>query len=96
MTITLAPDLNIEPGCYVDGHHGQYGVSHLIHQFCVGAEELAAANEWEESGGDDDMELIIALADEVENALNEALPEGLWAGWIDGEFFISAAEDEDE
>lgn len=77
-----------ENGCYVDGHRGIYGYRHLIEVFGTEMErkQIEGLSESIES----DFETIIDRAERIENRLNQSeLPEGQFAHWDDGEFFIS-------
>lgn len=103
-SITL-PDTTLEPGCYVDGHNGQYGIARVIsmaddYGFKGSTDEdarliqfaiHAASNwDWPDDMTDDDHEFMHELADEAETFLNEKVaPESLVFGWHDGEFFLS-------
>ena len=86
--------LDIEPGCYVDGHWGWRGVIHQVLQFEGVVFHLSEAD-WSVIDRYDsvcdmaDAEAMIALADEAEEMLNNALRPGLIAHWHDGEFFVS-------
>ena len=88
--ITLADDINTDPGCYVQGGWGWKGSGHLIEQFCVGEEELTLAHDYMNGNMDQDgdVDFIYDVATEVENALNDVLPDDRIASWRDGEFFI--------
>lgn len=50
----------VEPGCWVDGHWGQYGPDHLADR----AEELG----WKPATADDDPRTLRVVADEIQNA----------------------------
>ena len=84
-----------EAGCYIDGHHGQYGAAELVRRFSANAEAAEAAWKYIDSSGEiGDFEEIIWDADDVEEAWNNALVDGnLVAGWFDGEFFVLTIED---
>lgn len=98
--IVDANTLDLEPGCYVDGHWGWRGIIHQVRQFEGVAYELDdadieiidrfAANE------DDAVDAMIGLSDEAEEMLRNALVPGLTAEWHDGEFFIGPEEEEDD
>jgi hypothetical protein len=82
----------IQLGCYVDGAWGWRGIAHLvIDQF----PELATTRErrimsaysrgWAIASI---PEIAVDIADAVEARLRQQLPEGIWCGWEDGEFFV--------
>ena len=99
MNDILHPDIEwsqIMPGCYVGGHAGQYGIDYLADEFGSDATiaEMAALREQMEeddaSGQDNGCpERRYDLADAIESAINDRLPEHLVAHWFDGEFMIS-------
>lgn len=98
----------VEPGCWVDGHWGQYGPDHLADR----AEELGwePADEqddprhWRsvalthEAGGHDGnacdaWDYHLETADAIEAWLNDHTEtEGYTWGWHDGEFYLWPAE----
>ena len=94
-------------GCWIDGHWGQYGTARLVITASVfgykDAEVIDLANRHLASMGagasdltDSEAESLFDASDEVENWLNENVaPEGYHFHWHDGEFFLSA-DDEDE
>ena len=89
-TPLLSPDFNPEPGCYVESSWGHYGISHLIQQFSDNPTALHITRVYAR-GFDVEGELfahMVDIADQIEQELNDALPEGLVAMWTDGEFCI--------
>ena len=88
---TIHPDHNTEPGCYVSGGWGHYGTAHLIEQFGADPVALQLAHDYQIGASDpEDFEELVAIADEIEEALNDSLTAGITAGWRDGEFHIFA------
>lgn len=96
----LAENVNLKPGCYVDGHWGQFALAHLIEQFSGDDDALAlAALKMRQMSRDAKplglaveenlFEELLDIADGIESALNARLGEGFVAHWFDGEFFIS-------
>lgn len=99
--ITDANTLNIEPGCYVDGHWGWRGAIHLLEQFDGIAYELddddrALIERYGAACDMADAEAMVDLTDQAEEMLNNALRLGLVAHWHDGEFFVSDDDAEAE
>ena len=80
-------------GCYVDGTHGTYGISHMVlnvlSDFATDAEKVLM-HEYHKGDADEttmDEAQWISLA--VEDRFRDHLePLGLTADWIDGEFFV--------
>lgn len=95
-----ANTLDLAPGCYVDGHWGWRGVIHQVQRFEGVAYELddddrALMDRYGAVCDMDDAEAMVALTDEAEEMLNNALRPGLIAHWYDGEFFVSPHCDDD-
>jgi hypothetical protein len=89
-TKLLSPDFNPEPGCYVESGRGHYGTAHLIQQFSDNPTALRlvhAYNRGYDVGGQL-FEYLVDIADQIEQELNDALPDNLVAMWTDGEFHI--------
>ncbi len=98
------------PGCYIDGHTGQYGLAAVVTlaDRMLGlklSQDFPKANDGSLAGsigpggvwdiGNPHTEACVEVADKAEAALNEATEGGTW-GWEDGEFFLRAdGEDED-
>lgn len=105
MSDTTIIPTDLTPGCYVDGHWGQYGVDHLADQFGTDQtkENMSNLRGWAEWFSSNDRydesaefwQARIELADRIESDLNAVLPDGLVAHWHDGEFFISPICDDD-
>lgn len=98
--IVDANTLDVTPGCYVDGHWGWRGVIHQVQLFEGVAYELddddhALIDRYGADCDMDDADAMVALADEAEEMLNNALRPGLVAHWHDGEFFVSPHCDDD-
>ncbi len=90
-------DMNTEVGCYAEGHRGWTALPHIIQTFAHETETEAheAAHHYIMGDNTDEdhldiIEYIAELSDEIEVAINEALPHNRVAFWHDGEFFISA------
>lgn len=92
-----------ETGCYVDGHWGNYGLSRMLtvtdgilgtHFYDDAAKEWALTQDGDavdENAWDGfTFEFLHEIADDAEEALNDATPNGFGWGWHDGEFFLSA------
>ena len=92
-----------EPGCYIAGHHGQYGLDALgdvVEQFDI---ELADGDDdprvWRtrhematsQHESEDAWERLVWAADKIEELLNERTVGGHWS-WEDGEFFLTQTE----
>jgi len=97
---------NVDVGCYVDGHHGQYDVDAVcrIASDLLGKESFVIEcsvyrTRLDDPDTDDTMDpgqALSELADEATEALNEATTGGHWE-WVDGELFLSLPEvDEDD
>lgn len=96
---------NLDTGCYIGGHWGQYGPGRLL----VLADDILGTTFYDdtvaETAGTDDekcdsglpfSELVGWSADEAESALNDATPDGYVWHWFDGEFFLSPMCDDEE
>lgn len=100
-----------ETGCWIDGHWGQYGISHLF--------KIATDNEMPTEDGDSEIvkayengdeeitlstgetvevhECMVDLADKAEAWLNDNIAEeGYLFGWYDGEFMYWSIESWEE
>ena len=110
MTITVN-GLEANPGCYIDGHWGQYGVdriaaiceqfgcpdpeSHDLPSSIVAATRVVMSNF---DGWIEAGEIFTSILDECEQRLNDATVGGCWM-WEDGEFYLvdnDNLEDNDE
>ena len=89
----------VEPGCWVAGHHGQYAVdcAATIADTLLGTNytrRVSHARQGHslESSGD-----LFDLWDEVEAVLNENTEDGFVWNWVEGELFLcDLAEAEEE
>lgn len=100
-------DHAVEPGCYVDGHNGQFALGQMV----VLADSFLGTNfahdyPRDEDGslsgtygaegpwdiGNDHTELCVEVGDRAEAALNAATVGGYWT-WEDGEFFLVSDDD---
>lgn len=107
-TINVGSD-QFEPGCYVDGHWGQYGPDHLADKFdhvidldpLDDPRMLRLIAETTESMGYADAavgwwEIRHEATDKIVERLNDATPEGWVWDWVDGEFFLMSICDDEE
>ena len=85
---TLAPDHNTEPGCYVDGTHGHHAMAQLLRTFSDDPAALALASAYDDDPSEARLDAVTAFCDALESELNDSLPDGTAAGWLDGEFYI--------
>jgi hypothetical protein len=91
-----------DPGCYVAGHWGQYGLDRLA-DVCEGFDiAVTDANDpryWrrlhDEGDNQHDVEQawesLVHAADRLEELLNDHTTGGYWS-WEDGEFFLVQTE----
>ena len=92
-----------QPGCYVDGHWGQYAVAHMVNRaeefgydnaevIDLADRHIAAIGPSDAPGLTfDEFEALSEASDEVETWLNEHVaPEGYSFGWYEGEFYLWA------
>lgn len=93
----------MEPGCYIDSHHGHYAIPGVIklaqgQGFTIDpfAEYALASYEAHSYEAHYPMDSLIELSDEAIDWLNqhEGLP-GHWWQWNDGDFGLYAEEDVD-
>jgi hypothetical protein len=95
---------NIEAsgGCYIAGHHGQYGLDRLAdvcEQFEIAFDENDDPRHWraisDESDNQQEVERawdrLVWASDRLEELLNEHTTGGYWS-WEDGEFFLVQTE----
>ena len=80
-------------GCYVDGTHGIYGISHMVlnvlPDFATDAEKVLMADYHAGETDDDRTDEAQWIAFAVEDRFRDHLETlGLTADWIDGEFFV--------
>lgn len=96
----------LEPGCWIDGHWGQYATAVLV--------DLASQYNYDDPIGlaiakrhleectypgkdnhvtDEEFEILVSSGDQAEFWLNEAIAlPGFAFGWHDGEFFYEPFE----
>lgn len=93
-TATEAGTIVALPGCYVDGHRGQYAPDALaeIADSLLGTSLSLQAHVARQ---DDDYDSIVEIADDAMDALNNATSGGVW-GWVDGEVFLIDEEQIDD
>ena len=108
-TITVGTsDYAVVPGCYIDGHRGQYALGAMVElaDDILGTsftseypkdEDGNLAGTYGENGpwdiGNDHTETCVWVGERAEAALNAVTEGGYWT-WEDGEFFL-IADDED-
>lgn len=80
---------DLTPGCYIEGHHGQYATDRLIELFGNEKARKEAAKHREE----DDFDSLVYLADDIEREMGNI---GVNCQWVDGEFFIGEMEGEED
>jgi len=95
--------MTLQPGCYIDSHHGHYCVPMVIelaaeHGFIVDPFVRFALDHYNDCYHETDYpgEALIEVSDEAIDWLNqhEGLP-GHWWMWNDGDFGLYAEEDVD-
>lgn len=99
----------VEPGCWVDGHWGQYGPDHLADKIdgIIDLEPLddprvlrQIAEITEDMGYRDAasawQEIRSEATDKMTERLNEVTPDGWTWDWVDGEFFLMPLCDDEE
>lgn len=91
------------PGCYIAGHHGQYGIDGLADicaQFGIKIRESDDPGYWRRvADGDEPSDVSpdrawdfhFGAGDRLEEVLNEHTEGGFWS-WEDGEFFLFQTE----
>lgn len=98
-----------EPGCWVEGHWGQYGPDHLADKI-DGLIELEPLDdprilrqiaETTEGMGYHEAaagwwEIRTEATDRITERLNDVTPDGWVWDWVDGEFFLMPVCDDDE
>jgi hypothetical protein len=93
-----------ETGCYVDGHRGQYAITHMIdiahdNGFKLSDLDQYRVNEYNYADSDraDIYETVYELGDKAEQWMNDNLAiEGYSFGWHDGEFYYWSNESWEE
>lgn len=104
--MTATPIEPPEPGCYVEGHWGQYGIARVVQIACAeyewpnpDAADLADRHlasmgpSTEPDLSADEFDLLVSAADDAEAWLNKHVSaEGYAWGWDDGEFFYGPIE----
>lgn len=93
----------IEPGCYIDSHHGHYAtpmVIQLANGFGFHFDDLvgyALAN-YDEHSHEEDFpnEALMEVSEEATDWLNANRPvDGHWWGWNEGDFGLYPIEEDD-
>ncbi len=91
------------PGCYIAGHHGQYGIDGLADicgQFGIELAEKDYPAYWRELAESEELtpstpqfywEQWADTGTTLEDTLNNATEGGYWS-WEDGEFFLTQTE----
>lgn len=94
-----------DAGCFIEGSWGHYGMARLIqiagdNDYGKGSyahqNHIKLANKYMRLSHiftEDEMDHLVAAADEAEQFMNECAPEGYSFGWHDGEFFLWSDED---
>jgi hypothetical protein len=108
--MTETKTITLDPGCYIDGWHGQYVAPRLaeLTDELLGTDYVA---KWPRDPEDDSLlglygttgspwhsdtaDEMIALMDEMEEKLNDALPDDRFVEWVDGDMFVTLVEDAD-
>jgi hypothetical protein len=80
-----------EPGCYVDGHWGQYGLERFI-DIADGILGTELAAQLPSRDADEYLDHAVDIADEAEQLLNDKTEGGAWI-WHDGEVFLVTNEE---
>ena len=90
---------NADTGCQIDGWWGVYAIAKLIANWSADDDMLALAErDLDQMGGsprtleeltaDESVIMMDYVTFQLEPAINDALPIGLCAEWIDGEYYI--------
>lgn len=94
---TLGNVTPLEPGCYVDGHHGQYASERLADLFVMLDEGSYVSGVWRDlmvkAYKHDHLDDVCSLDDAIMDVLNEQTSGGVWS-WVDGELFLEETDDE--
>lgn len=92
-------------GCYISGHHGQYGIDALegvaamfgIDLTSMGETPTMLRRKAEAADNTNDAHWywdgFYEAGQHIEHLLNSVTKDGLWA-WDDGEFYLSPWEDD--
>lgn len=92
-----------DPGCYIDGHWGQYGVDRVAdvaEQFGLKVSIFEDPREWRKVAEGEEpsawspeyaWDRHVETSDTLEQHLNDATEGGYWT-WEDGEFFLFQTE----
>jgi len=86
----------VETGCWVAGHHGQYAVdcAATISDTLLGTNYTRKVSLARQA---DDWDALADLTDEVESLLNNHTEDGFLWNWVEGELFLcDLAEAEEE
>lgn len=101
MSITVNGE-DAEPGCFIAGHHGQYGMDQLgdiAEGFGLAFEGREDPRQWRkeydeaqtQEQSERAFEMLVEAADFLEQLLNERTTGGYWS-WEDGEFFLTQTQ----
>lgn len=91
--------MHAEPGCYIEGSHGQYGIDRLAdvaEQFGLEIDPPNDPRVWRVTAEEDDAdsgawERHVEAGDNIESRLNDVTAGGYWT-WEDGEFYLVQTE----
>lgn len=89
----------IEPGCYIDGHWGQYGLdrlAELAEGFDVPIPEKYDTRAIRQSGADYWFDDYVMAGDWIQDMLNMVTDDSHVWTWMDGEFFLIAVDENEE
>lgn len=99
MTAVISPPV----GCYVEGSWGQYASARMIEiasemgfevkgedALTLDVESKAAQHGRTDDERENQLDLVLDLADRAEAWLNDHAPEGFLWGWRDGEFYFQS------
>ena len=108
--MTETKNIELDPGCIIDGWHGQYVAPRMaeLTDSLLGTTYLA---DWPRDPEDgellglygttgspwysDVMDEMAELMDEMEAKLNDALPDDRYVEWVDGDLFVTLVEDDE-
>lgn len=109
--MTETKNISLDPGCIIDGWHGQYVAPRMaeLTDSLLGTNFVA---EWPRDPEDgellglygttgspwysDVMDEMVELMDEMEAKLNAALPDDRFVEWVDGDLFVTLVDEVDE
>lgn len=95
---------NIQPGCYVDGHHGHYGIARMIEVavdigYPIAEDDAQLVADYDAHNADDgyDFDGLVWIADRATDWLNDnARLDGHYWEWNDGEFGLYEFDGDDD